>query len=133
MTEPVNPNTLTRMFREWKKARLGERETRETTVTQITGAALLHQVLMRVAFARDAFDVYDMRHGEPFGVAKVTAGLKALIKVLRGAEMSAVTVRAAKRAIWAKAVLIRKLSQTMLSLVCMVFVQFVNDDFDEEM
>ncbi len=87
---------------------------------------------MRVAFARDAFDVYDMRRGEPFGVAEVTAGLKALTRVLRG-EASAVTMRAAKRAIWAKHALIRWLEQKMLALVCIVFAQMINDDFDEEM
>ena len=85
-----------------------------------------------MAFARDAFDVYGMRHGEPFRAEDVTARLKALSRVLR-AEVSVVTVRAAKRAMWAKNALIRKLEQTMLALVAMVMTQLLNDDFDEEM
>jgi hypothetical protein len=133
MTEPVNPNTLTRMFREWKKARLGEREARETTVTQITGAALLHQVLMRVAFAKDAFEMYGLIAYAPTGEAEVTAGFKALIKVLRGAEASAVIVCAVKDVIQARQALLRWLEVKMKALVGMIYAQMLMDDFDEEM
>jgi hypothetical protein len=118
------------MFREWKKARLGERETRETTVTQITGAAQLHQVLMRVVFAKDAFEMYGLIAYAPTGEAEVTAGFKALIKVLRGAEASAVIVCAVKDVVQARKALIRWLTQKMKELVEMVYAQMLIDGFD---
>ena len=118
------------MFREWKKARLGERETPVTALTQITGAALLHQVLMRVAFAKDAFEMYGLIPYAPTGEAEVTAGFKALIKVLRGAEASAVIVCAVKDVMQAREALLRWLEQKMMELVAMVYAQMLDDGFD---
>ncbi len=86
-----------------------------------------------MAFAKDAFEMYGLIAYAPTGEAEVTDGFKALIKVLRGAEASAVIVCAVKDVMQAREALLRWLEQKMEALVYMIHAQMLMDDFDEEM
>ena len=51
-------------------------------VTKITGAAELHEVLMRVALAEDPFELFDFKSGDSFSRMEVTRRFDELAKVV---------------------------------------------------
>ena len=55
-----------------------------TTVTQISGSAAIHVLLMRLAFAHDAFDVFGWKADVVFTMADATSRFRQLLQVVDG-------------------------------------------------
>ena len=57
-----------------------------TTVTQISGSAAIHVLLMRLAFAHDAFDVFGWKAASVYTMADVKSRFAELSVVLDGRD-----------------------------------------------